>query len=246
MSTEDSGTETTEAGAGRPWVAIAAGVSLVLGWGTSGDLIYHSLIGLDSSHFPAGEWIQSTLTPGATKAMGGLVVGVGILLILGGLFFVLSRRDAPTRPDGRRAFLAGSAAGASAFAAGLTGALAHTFFGIGKSGGEGWAGVQGGINSDDGIVKTHPTWDDAWKGARVESYGRLGRTEWPISDTVLGAGRIREANWKVVTGAFDGVELERNTGPEVSVSQRLGLSKRDRRVGSAMDDTDRRIGGVEA
>ncbi|MCR9095838.1 MAG: aldo/keto reductase [bacterium] len=216
MSTEESGSETTEAGKRRPWVMIAVGVSLVIGWATSGDLIYHSLIGLDSSFFPAGEWIQSTLAPGATKAVGGIVLGVVILLLLGGFFFVLSRREAPTRPDGRRAFLAGSAAGASAFVAGLAGALGHTLFGVGKHGG-GWLDIQSKISGDTGVVKTHPNWDDAWKGARVESYGRLGRTEWPISDTVLGAGRIREANWKIVTGAFDRGINYIDTAPDYSV-----------------------------
>ena len=54
-------------------MAIAAGVSLVVGWATSGDLIYHSLIGLDSSFFPAGEWIQSTLAPGAVDTRHGIV-----------------------------------------------------------------------------------------------------------------------------------------------------------------------------
>ncbi len=86
MSTEESGSETTEARGRRPWVLIAVGVSLVIGWATSGDLIYHSLIGLDSSFFPAGEWIQSTLAPGATKAVGGIVLGIVILLLLGGFF----------------------------------------------------------------------------------------------------------------------------------------------------------------
>ena len=216
MSTEDSGNENSGAGAARrPWVAIAAGVSLVLGWATSGDLIYHSLIGLDSSFFPAGEWIQATLTPGVTKATGGIIVALGILLALGGFFFLLARRDALTRPDGRRAFLAGSAAGASAFAAGLAGALGHTFFGIGKRG-DGWLDIQSQISADEGVVKTHPTWDDAWKGARVQSYGRLGRTGWRISDTVLGAGRIREANWKIVTGAFDRGVNYIDTAPDYS------------------------------
>ncbi len=217
MPTDESRNATTVTGGRRrPWVAIAVVISLVVGWATSGDLIYHSLIGLDSSGFPAGEWIQATLAPGATKAIGGLVVAVAILLALGGVFFVLARREAPARPDGRRAFLAGSAAGVGAFAAGLAGALGHTFFGIGKSGGDGWLGVQNGVNSNDGIVKTHPTWDDAWKGARVRSYGRLGRTEWPISDTVLGAGRIREADWKIVTGAFDRGVNYIDTAPDYS------------------------------
>ncbi|MEM9175592.1 MAG: aldo/keto reductase [Myxococcota bacterium] len=217
MSSEDSGAQTTEASAPRrPWVVIAAGVSLVVGWATSGDLVYHSLIGLDSSFFPAGEWIQSNLTPSATKAMGGIVVGVGILLALGGFFLLLARRDAPTRPDGRRAFLAGSAAGASAFAAGLAGTLGHALYGVGKRG-DGWLDIQTQISGNNGVVKTHPNWEDAWKGARVQSYGRLGRTEWPISDTVLGAGRIREANWKIVTGAFDRGVNYIDTAPDYSV-----------------------------
>ena len=216
MSTGDSGSENTGAGvARRPWVAIAAGVSLVVGWATSGDLIYHSLIGLDSSFFPAGEWIQSTLTPDVTNATGGIVVGVGILFALSGVFFLLARRDAPKRPEGRRAFLAGSAAGASAFAAGLAGALGHTFFGIGKRG-DGWLDIQSQISGNNGVVKTHPTWEDAWKGARVQSYGRLGRTEWPISDTVLGAGRIREGDWKIVTGAFERGVNYIDTAPDYS------------------------------
>jgi len=199
------------------WVAIAAVVSLVIGWATSGDLIYHSLIGLDSSHFPGGEWIQTNLVPGATKAMGGVVVGIGILAVLGLVFFVLAMRATPPAAGGRRAFLSGAAAGASAVAAGLAGAVGHTLFGVGKSSTEGWMGVQTGIQSNDGVVKTHPTWDDAWKGARIQSYRRFGRTDWQISDTVLGAGRLREADWKLVTGAFDRGVNYVDTAPDYSL-----------------------------
>ena len=199
-------------------ILISAFISLLLGWAISGDLLYYTLIGLDSSGFPLGEWIQANLAPEVTKAIGGGVVAIVFLLGLGVFFFAVGRRTTPPMPDGRRQFLAGGAAGASALAAGLTGALGHAFLGVGKSGGDGWLGVQGRINSNDGIVKTHPTWDDAWKGARVQSYGRLGRTEWPISDTVLGAGRLRADDWKIVRGALDRGINYIDTAPDYSVN----------------------------
>jgi len=216
MATNEEGTQSEGRSAGKRF-SIAAIISLGIGWAVSGDLLYHSLIGLDSSFFPAGEWIQSTLTPGATKAMGGIVVAVLVLIAIGIFFFLIDRRGATPAADGRRAFLAGGAVGATAFGAGLVGALTHTFFGVGKSGGDGWMGVQGRINSNDGIVKTHPTWEDEWKGARIESYGRLGRTEWPISDTVLGAGRLRADDWKIVRGALDRGINYIDTAPDYSV-----------------------------
>ncbi len=210
--------ERPKTGLGRGRVLLlAVAVCAVLGWATSGDLLYHSLIGLDASGFPLGEWIQATLAPGATKAVGGIVVALVLLLALSIVFFVLGRRATPPGPDGRRAFLAGSAAGASALAAGLSGALVHTFFGVGKRGGDGWLGVQNGVNSNEGVVKTSPTWEEAWKGARVQSYGRLGRTEWPISDTVLGAGRLRQDDWKLVLGALDRGINYVDTAPDYSV-----------------------------
>jgi len=211
MATE--GDERTS-GRGRR-IAIVVVTALVIGWAVSGELLYHSLIGLDSSFFPAGDWIQNTVAPEATNAVGGIVVAFVVLLAIGLVAFFVGRRVTPPADDGRRSFLAASVVGASAFAAGLAGALGHTFYGIGKSG-NGWLGVQGKINSNDGIVKTHPTWDDAWKGARVQSYGRLGRTEWAISDTVLGAGRIRTDDWKLVRAALDRGINYVDTAPDYS------------------------------
>ena len=74
-------------------IAIAALVSLGVGWAISGDLLYYSLIGLDSSGFPLGEWIQSTVAPGATKAVGGIVVAIVVLIALVVFFFFVGRRD---------------------------------------------------------------------------------------------------------------------------------------------------------
>ncbi len=197
-------------------IVVAVGTALVVGWAVSGELLYHSLIGLDSSFFPAGEWIQDNLAPEVTKAVGGIVVALLTLMGIGLVALFVGRCATPPADDGRRSFLAGSAVGASAFIAGLAGTLGHTFFGIGKNG-SGWLGVQESINSNDGIVKTHPTWDDAWKGARVQSYGRLGRTEWAISDTVLGAGRLRADDWKLVRAALDRGINYIDTAPDYSV-----------------------------
>ncbi len=198
-------------------IAIASVVALLVGWAVSGELLYHSLIGLDSSFFPAGAWIQKTLAPDATKAIGGIVVAALVLIAIAIVGFLVGRRATPPpADDGRRSFLAGSAVGASAFVAGLAGTVAHAFFGIGKRG-SGWLDVQSGINSNEGVVKTHPTWDDAWKGARVAAYGRLGRTDWRISDTVLGAGRLRADDWPLVRAALDRGINYIDTAPDYSV-----------------------------
>lgn len=197
-------------------LGVVIAISLVVGWATSGALIYDSMVGLDSSAFPAGEWLQSNLFPSVTKAVGGGVVAFLLLFGLAGASFVWSRKTTPPAPDGRRAFLAGSAAGLSAMVAGLAGALAHALFGVGKRG-EGWWSVQTRINSNEGIVKTHPTWEEAWKGARVGAYGRLGRTGWPISDTVLGAGRLRAEDWRIVRGALERGVNYIDTAPDYSV-----------------------------
>jgi len=147
--------------------------------------------------------------------VGGIAAAALALSSIGLVAFFVGRRAAPPAADGRRKFLAGSAVGVAAFAAGLVGAIGHTLLGIGKSG-TGWLDIQGQINSNEGVVKTHPTWDDAWKGARVQSYGRLGRTDWAVSDTVLGAGRLRQDDWKLVRAALDRGVNYIDTAPDYS------------------------------
>ena len=54
------------------------------------------------------------------------------------------------------------------------------------------------------VEKTHPTYPEAWKGARVQAYRTLGRTGWKISDVVMGAGRIKgEKGSELVRAALD-------------------------------------------
>ena len=96
--------------------------------------------------------------------------------------------------------------------------VANALFGIGKSG-DGWWGVQQHVNSNEGIVKTHPVWEPAWQGARVQAFGRLGRTDWRVSDTVLGAGRLRgDDAWKIVKTAFERGVNYVDTAPDYSTA----------------------------
>jgi predicted aldo/keto reductase-like oxidoreductase len=203
-------------------LAICVTLSLVAGYAISGYFIYHAVIGLDASAFPAGEWIQHRFGPNASNAIGGLVLGVATLLLIPVVAFVFAllsmRRSGSQADGGRRRFLASSAVGLGALGAGAVGAVSHALFGVGKEGG-GWWDINGKINSDDGVVKTNPTWDDEWKTARVEAYGRLGRTDWPVSDTVLGAGRLRgDEAWKLVKAALERGVNYIDTAPDYSTA----------------------------
>ena len=51
------------------------------------------------------------------------------------------------------------------------------------------------------------------------AYGRLGRTEWPVSDTVLGAGRLRgDEDVKIVKEAFERGINYIDTAPDYSTA----------------------------
>lgn len=205
--------------------------ALVAGHGLSGRFLDRAVIGLDASAFPAGEWLQRTLAPTAPNAIGGGVAALVSLLAIalaGGLLFVgLCRPPAAERHRGpadpaperpRRAFLAAAAVGLAALVAGTFGMLAHALFGIGRPGG-GWWAIQRHVNSNAGIVKTHPRWEEAWHGARVRAWNRLGRTEWRVSDTVLGAGRLRgDDAWKIVKTAFERGVNYVDTAPDYSTA----------------------------
>jgi predicted aldo/keto reductase-like oxidoreductase len=214
-----------EKGSTSRLVAIACGVALLLGWAISGDFLYHAVIGLDASAFPGGEAIQG-LFRSAPNAVGGMVLALGTLLTPAIVVFLVVRarvRAAASLPDaGRRHFLAGSAAGVGAglgaLLAGGLGMASHALLGVGKKG-DGWSEIATKISSDEGVVKTHPVWKEEWKGARVRSYGRLGRTEWPVSDTVLGAGRLRgDDAWKIVKEAFGRGVNYVDTAPDYSTA----------------------------
>ncbi len=176
---------------------LAIGIALVIGFFVVGGLVYASLIGLDATGFWAGSFFQA-LVPGATRAVGGIIWAAIILLGLGGFAFWLMKRSVTAGVDpGRRSFLTGAGSGAgvalgSVVVGGVAGA-ARGLYGVG-TGTKGWSPVLGDIFSDEGVPDTHPEWKDAWKGSRVQDYRRFGRTEWNVSDIVLGTGSIRGEN----------------------------------------------------
>ncbi len=176
----------------RNAVLFALALSLVAGYFVTGHFLYVAPIGLDSSAFPLGEWLQSW-APGVHHAIAGPVWALGSLLVIMVVSVWLVRRSVAGRVDpARRSFLTGAGSGAgialgSLLLGGASGA-ARAFLGWG-TGTQGWAPVGSEIN-DREVPFTHPEWKEAWKGSRVENYRRFGRTEWNISDIVLGTGRI--------------------------------------------------------
>jgi len=162
---------------------IAIGLSLVAGYFIAGHWLYKSPIGLDPSAFLGG--------------ISGWALAALSLLAAAGLSFVFARRAAASQVDAeRRSFLTGAGTGAgvavgSLLAGGVAGA-ARGFLGVG-TGTQGWAPVGQKI-SDGDVAFTHPEWKDAWKGSRVREHRRLGRTDWKVSDIVLGTGRIEGEN----------------------------------------------------
>jgi aryl-alcohol dehydrogenase-like predicted oxidoreductase len=96
----------------------------------------------------------------------------------------IAQTSSRTRSVGRRRFLVGAGATLS----GLAGSAAATFARI-----AGWATVVGPALQTE-VEVTAPEPKAGWKGARIESYRRLGRTDFRASDISLGSGRIRPEN----------------------------------------------------
>jgi aryl-alcohol dehydrogenase-like predicted oxidoreductase len=164
-----------------------------------GPLLYKTAIGLDESAFPAGAQLQDLfnwLAPDFDWASAGLALAAICSLAVGASAFLLvraARRAQVANTDrSRRRFLTGfgvgtaAAAVSTALAAGL--GVARAWFGVG-SGGRGWKPVFSEIFADN-VVETNPEWKEAWKGSRIRAYRRLGRTDWQVSDIVLGTGGI--------------------------------------------------------
>ncbi len=185
----------------RPWLAFlaAAAIALAVGWWVAGPLVYKTAIGLSETTFPAGERLQDLfnwVAPDFAWAGPGLALAAIIALAIGAVAFLLVRsarrvQVASTDPS-RRRFMTGFGFGtvaalvSTALVAGL--GVARGWFGVGR-GGRGWKPVFEEIFGDN-VVETHPEWKEAWKGSRIRAHRRLGRTDWQVSDIVLGTGRI--------------------------------------------------------
>jgi predicted aldo/keto reductase-like oxidoreductase len=212
----------------RTTILVCLLASLLVGFFIGGSILYRSAIGLDPSAFVAGDLMQSigeALIPGLQLTLSGVVLAVVTLLAMAVLTFVLvaaSVRGARRPADsGRRSFLAaglsGTAAGLGAVVLGGGALFARAFRGVGN-GGRGWAPVASEIFGAE-VEKTHPEWRAGWKGSRVRRYRRLGRTDWRVSDIVVGAGPLRgEQGEHIVRTALERGMNYIDTSPDYSAS----------------------------
>ncbi len=179
-------------------VVISLGVALLVGFFGFGNSFYSAAIGLDPSFFPFGEVMQrigATFVPDIGMTAAGIAWGLTLVLLcaIAVFFFVRSvARTSAARVDPtRRNFLTGTATGAAAgFGALVVGGAAgvvRAFKGVG-TGGPGWSDAASKIFVP--APYTHPEYKTEWKGSRIQAKRRLGRTEWPVSDIVLGTGRL--------------------------------------------------------
>jgi predicted aldo/keto reductase-like oxidoreductase len=201
-------------------------LALVVGYAVAGLYLYQSFIGLDPSAFPLGPAVQElarTFAPELNRTIGGIVLAVGSLLLVAILGFALVRSAVRARAaevdPGRRRFLTGAGSGAGvalgSLAVGGMAAAGRAFFGVGHRGG-GWAAVGEHIMDRD-MDFTHPEWKQGWKGSRIADYRRFGRTEWNVSDIVLGTGRIRgEDGERIARLALDRGVNYFDTSPDYS------------------------------
>ncbi len=209
------------------WLAVL-GFSLLFGYFVIGALFYEVPIGLDASAWPLGETLHGlyeSIDPSIENAISGVIWLVLLLLLTAAVGFFVVRRAVRTSgavadPE-RRRFLAGAGAGAGAAVTSLAvaggAAAGRAFFGIG-TGTDGWRGVSSGIN-DRSVPFTHPEWKGEWKESRVQSYRRFGRTEWQISDIVLGTGRIEgEKGVEIARAALERGVNYFDTSPDYSAS----------------------------
>ncbi len=226
----------------RSAVLLSLGAAAVVGFTVVGAILYKTAIDLDSPAFPAGAAIQRTLEglglAGPRPMAGPFWMVATLLVVLVGVFVFVraARRAQVQRTDpGRRRLLTGAASGAGAAVAAtaLAGGagFARAFYGIGN-GGRGWGPTLTEIFGGD-VVKTHPEYPDAWKGARVQGFRTLGRTGFRVSDIVVGGGRVKgDKGAEIVRRALERGVNYVDTSPDYSASgseQAVGQAIRGRR-----------------
>jgi hypothetical protein len=190
-------------------LARIAVLAAVAGWIWTGHYFYKGPIGLD----PSGFWLGETLQRIAVRVrpeIENTVVWIAMipvsLLAIGAVAFVWMRRVVRARraeiDPARRTFLTGAGAGAgaalAAVASGAAGAAARGVLGFGE-GKKGW--LPTGTQIQAKATYTDPNPRPEWQGSRIASYRRFGRTEWQVSDIVLGTGRITAADGEAIARA---------------------------------------------
>lgn len=184
----------------RPLFAVLGSLllAIVVGFFGFGHYFYNAAIGLDPSAFPLGgimDPIGRLFVPDIGMTAAGIALGLFLVLGVAILAFFWVRGAVAAKKTAedpsRRSFLTGAAAGTGAavgaLAVGSATGLARAFQGVGNDG-YGWADPAGKIFVP--APYTHPEYKSEWKGSRVVNHRRLGRTNWEVSDVVLGTGRI--------------------------------------------------------
>jgi predicted aldo/keto reductase-like oxidoreductase len=208
----------------RSAVLLSLVLGLVVGFYGFGGTFYRAAIGLDPSAFALSgvfEPLGRMLVPDMGLSRGGVMLAAAMLLAAGLVAFVWVRASVRAHVDpSRRSFLTGTAAGTGtalgALALGAGAGLARGLRGIGN-GGRGWGDQTSKIFVP--APYTHPEYPEGWKGSRVRAHRRLGRTNWAVSDIVLGTGRIAgETGERVGRLALDRGVNYFDTSPDYSGS----------------------------
>ncbi len=169
-------------------------LALLVGHFGFGGYFYKAAIGIDPGAFPLHsimDPIGRSFVPDIGMTAAGVALGLAMVLgvsIVAFFWVRLAARSERKLDPSRRQFVAsgaGTAVGALAVGAGA--GLARTFMGVGNQG-YGWQEQASKIFVP--APYTHPEALDAWQGSRIVQHRRLGRTEWKVSDIVLGTGRI--------------------------------------------------------
>jgi predicted aldo/keto reductase-like oxidoreductase len=170
---------------------------LGFGYFVLGPTLYSLFIGLDWAAYPGGRAIERVFRglgyEGQNAISGVFWLLLGLVAAMVVAFFAARGRVRKETDPSRREMLTGVAAGAAAaLGAGVLangGAALRALFGWGRDD-TGWRAVNAGIQAE--VPKTHDTYPEAWKDARIQGHRTLGRTGWRISDVVVGAGRVRD------------------------------------------------------
>ena len=170
-------------------------LALVAGFFGFGGTFYRAAIGLEPGAFALGgplDAIGRLYLPDVGMTRGAVTLAILFLLLAGIVAFVWVRSTFRATADpSRRSFLTGGVAGGATAlgAVALGGAVgaARALRGFGNEG-YGWSDQLSKIFVP--APYTHPEWKDGWKESRISAHRRLGRTEWEVSDIVLGTGRI--------------------------------------------------------
>ena len=206
---------------------LAMVTAVLFGALVTGSLLILNFRDLDPSAYLFGPAILSlaqSISPDIGRFVGPFWLVTSLLLLSLALFFFVRasvRSKVSSADPSRRRFLTGAASGAGAAFAGVAAAgatgFARAWNGVGQ-GNTGWKPVFTQVFGGD-VVETHPEWKEAWKGSRISAHRRMGRTDWQVSDIVLGAGGISgQEGVQIVKRALDRGVNYIDTAPDYSAA----------------------------